>query len=74
MSPIEVSIVLLTVVVVLLSVVILALLISAVVLLVKLRRIANQAEEITQNVAAATAWLSPTTVFSAAVRAFRKER
>ncbi|MGO3702149.1 MAG: hypothetical protein ACTJG2_03120 [Candidatus Saccharimonadales bacterium] len=72
MSPVEIAIILLTVVVVLLSVVILALLVLAVVVLAKLRRIANTAEEVTQNLAAVTAWLSPTTVFSAAVRAFRK--
>lgn len=72
MSPVEVAIILLTVIVVMLSVIIVILLSLIVAVLMKVRRLAERAEVITQNVASATAWLSPTTVFSAAVRAFRK--
>ncbi len=73
MDPIEVAIVLLTVVVVILSVITLVLLALVVTILMKLRKLADRAELVTQNLVSATAWLSPTTVFSAAARAFRKK-
>jgi len=55
---------LLTINVIVLSVVILALLIIIIVLMVRLNRIASTMQQVTQNVASATEWLSPTKLFS----------
>ncbi|NLA43057.1 hypothetical protein GX865_02785 [Candidatus Saccharibacteria bacterium] len=73
MSSIEIAIILLTVIVVMLSVIILILLALIIAVLAKMRRLADKAEAVTNNLVSATAWLSPTTVFSAAVRAFRRK-
>lgn len=72
MEQIEIAIMLLTVLVTILSLVLIALLVLVVVVLTKINRMVEDAKQIADNLSSATAWLSPTTVFSAAVRAFRK--
>ncbi len=74
MDQIETAIILLTILVTILSLVLIALLALLVVVMVKLNKIANEAKSITENLSSATAWLSPTTVFSAAMRAFRNHK
>jgi len=63
---------LLTIAVVLLSVVIVGLLAAVIVILVKVQRIINCIDEITQNVAAASDWLVPAKVIGQVVKMFRK--
>lgn len=74
MDQIQLAIVLLTVLVTILSVILIVLLALVVVVLVKLNKLATEAKQITENISSATAWLSPTTVFSAAIRAFRSNK
>lgn len=74
MDQIQLAIVLLTVLVTILSVILIVLLVLVVVVLAKLNKLADEAKQITDNISAATAWLSPTTVFSAAIRAFRSNK
>lgn len=72
MDQIELAIILLTILVTILTLVLITLIVLVVVVLNKINKIAGDAKQITDNLSSATAWLSPTTVFSAAVRAFRK--
>lgn len=72
MDQIEIAIMLLTVLVTILSLVLIVLLALVVVVLNKVNKVVEDARQITDNLSSATAWLSPTTIFSAAVRAFRK--
>lgn len=72
MDQIELAIILLTILVTILTLVLITLIVLVVVVLNKINKIAGDAQQITDNLSSATAWLSPTTVFSAAVRAFRK--
>ena len=67
MSQVEIAIILLTITVMMLSVIVITLLALIATLL------ARQTEKAAKNLASFTAWFSPTTVFSAAVRAFRKK-
>ena len=69
MSQVEIAIILLTITVMMLSVIVITLL----ALIATLNKIARQTEKAAKNLASFTAWFSPTTVFSAAVRAFRKK-
>lgn len=62
---------LLTIVVVILSVVIVALIVTITVVLVKMNKLINDAQAVTHNVAQATKWLNPATVFGELVKAFR---
>lgn len=71
MEQIELAIILLTILVTVLTLVLITLIVLVVVVLQKINKIADDARQITDNLSSATAWLSPTTVFSAAVRAFR---
>jgi hypothetical protein len=64
---------LLTIAVILLSIVIIALLAAVVMVVVKVNRIAKSLDDITSNVASATAWLSPMKLFSEAAKIFRKK-
>lgn len=72
MDQIELAIILLTILVTVLTLVLITLIVLVVVVLQKINKIADDARHIADNLSSATAWLSPTTVFSAAVRAFRK--
>lgn len=74
MDQIELAIILLTVLVTILSIVLIALLVLVVIVFTKLNKVAEEAKSITENLSSATAWLSPTTVFSAAMRAFRNNK
>ncbi|KKW04851.1 MAG: hypothetical protein UY35_C0003G0028 [Candidatus Saccharibacteria bacterium GW2011_GWC2_48_9] len=74
MEQIEVAIILLTILITVISAVLIALLVLVVIVLTKLNKLTNEARSITENISSATAWLSPTTVFSAAVRAFRSNK
>lgn len=73
MSQVEIAIILLTITVMMLSVIVITLLALIATLLARLNKIARQTEKAAKNLASFTAWFSPTTVFSAAVRAFRKK-
>lgn len=72
MDQIEIAIMLLTVLVTILSLVLIVLLALVVIVLNKVNKVVEDTRQITDNLSSATAWLSPTTVFSAAMRAFRK--
>lgn len=72
MDQIEIAIMLLTVLVTILSLVLIVLLALVVIVLNKVNGMVEDARKITDNLSSATAWLSPTTVFSAARRVFRK--
>ena len=74
MDQIQLAIVLLTILVAILSIVLIVLLALVVIVLTKLNKIADEAKQVTENLSSATAWLSPTTVFSAAIRAFRNNK
>lgn len=74
MDQIEVAIMLLTILVTILSIILIVLLVLVVVVLSKINKLTNDARQITENLSSATAWLSPTTVFSAAIRAFRHNK
>lgn len=74
MEQIELAIVLLTILVTILTLVLITLVILVVVVLNKINKVMSDAQQITDNLSSATAWLSPTTVFSAAVRAFRSNK
>lgn len=63
---------LLTIAVFVLSVVVVALLTVVIAVLVKLKKIANRVDDITDNVAAASEWLVPSRVIGQFVKAFRK--
>lgn len=62
---------LLTINVVVLSVVILALLIIVIVLVIKLNKLVSNMQQVSENVAKATEWLSPVKIFSEAGNLFR---
>lgn len=66
------AITLLTIAVSLLTLVILTILTLAVVLLFKVKKLLRNVNHITTNVAAASAWMSPVKVFSAAYQVFKK--
>lgn len=74
MDQIELAIVLLTVLVTILTIVLIALIILVALVLNKVNKVIEDTRHITDNLSSATAWLSPTTVFSAAVRAFRSNK
>ncbi len=74
MEQIELAIILLTVLVTILTVVLIMLIVLVVVVLNKINKVVADTQQITENLSSATAWLSPTTVFSAAVRAFRNNK
>lgn len=65
---------LLTITVVLLSVVIITLLVLAIWVLVKIKSIAQKADNITSNLVAATDWLVPSRVFRELAKVFRKNK
>ena len=65
-------IVLLTITVILLSIVIVALLATLTVLVIKINRIAKNIESVSNHVAEATEWLSPTKLISTIVDIFRR--
>jgi len=71
MSDSATIIVLLTITVIILSVVIVVLLGAVTVLLLRLNKIAKNIESISNNVAEATSWFSPTKLISTIVSAFR---
>lgn len=73
MDQIELAIILLTVLVTVLTLVLITLIVLVVVVLAKVNKIAEDGRQVMENLSSATAWLSPTTVFSAAVRAFRRK-
>lgn len=66
------AITLLTITVVILSVVIVAMLTVATLVLIKVQRIIRSIDAITQNLSAATEWLSPVSVVSNLAKLFRK--
>ena len=68
----NVVITLLTITVVLLSIVIIALLTAAVIVLVKVQRVVKNLDQIMQNVADASDWLSPMKMLTYVSRLFRK--
>lgn len=72
MSDSSTIIVLLTITVIILSVVIVALLTAVTFLLLRLNKIAKNIEAVSNNVAEATEWLSPTKLISTIVGAFRR--
>lgn len=74
MEQIELAIILLTILVTVLTLVLITLIILIVIVLNKVNKVATEAQRVTENLSSATAWLSPTTVFSAAVRAFRNDK
>lgn len=71
MDQIELAIILLTILVTVLTLVLIILIVLVVLVLNKVNKVVADAQRITDNLSSATAWLSPTTVFSAAIRAFR---
>jgi uncharacterized protein YoxC len=71
MDQIELAIVLLTILVTVLTLVLIVLIVLVVLVLNKVNKVVEDTRQITDNLSSATAWLSPTTVFSAAIRAFR---
>ena len=71
MDQIELAIVLLTILVTVLTLVLIVLIVLVVLVLNKVNNVVEDTRQITDNLSSATAWLSPTTVFSAAIRAFR---
>ena len=72
MSDSSTIIVLLTITVIILSVVIVVLLGAVTFLLLRLNRIAKNIEAVSNHVAQATEWFSPTKVISTVVSAFRR--
>lgn len=74
MDQIQLAITLLTILVTILSIILIVLLALVVVVFAKLNKLADEARRVTENLSSATAWLSPTTVFSAAIRAFRSNK
>lgn len=72
MENTETLIVLLTIAVILLSIVIVSLLTITILVLVKLRKIAQNIDRISNNVASASDWLSPAKLFGELARAFRR--
>lgn len=63
---------LLTITVILLSAVVIALLIAATLVMVKVNKVAKTIDQITDNLASATAWLAPAKIVSEIMKAFRK--
>ncbi len=71
MDDMQTIITLLTIVVVLLSVVIIALLAAIIILIVKVNKLVSDAQNVTHNLASATKWLNPATVFTELMHAIR---
>lgn len=72
MDDMQTIITLLTVVVVLLSIVIIALIAAIIILIVKVNKLVSDAQHVTSNLAAATKWLNPVTVFTELMNAIRR--
>lgn len=65
---------LLTISVILLSVVIIALLAAVTLVIIKVNHIAKSVDQITSNIASATAWANPVKLFTEVFTAFRKNK
>lgn len=74
MTPVELAIMLLTVIVSILSIIIIALIVAVIILIGKIKKVTENAHVISNNVVNLTSWLQPKAVFSAAVKAFRKNK
>lgn len=72
MQDIQTAIVLLTVLVTVLSIVMILMIVLIIILLVKLRKIADNIQTISANMASATEWLSPAKVMGQLVKLFKK--
>jgi len=72
MSDSSTVIVLLTITVIILSIVIVALLAAVTFLLLRLNKIAKNIEAVSNNLAEATAWLSPAKIITTVMSTFRR--